>query len=139
MQGSESLRPLLEKILYTNSFLPLSYLFRVCLCGLLDTKLLRGWLIQLAASLDAVSLLKSLQGSSRPFCHNPIGGAGIFAFPLQRFLKFSYFVSRIRHILLFHLLLLIPGSGLIQQQQNNCKNIAEQREISGSPPFMFAS
>jgi hypothetical protein len=39
--------------------------FRVCLCGLLDTELLRGWLIKLAASLEAVSLLKSLQGSSR--------------------------------------------------------------------------
>src|SRR5262245_29177001 len=144
MQGPEKSPAPARENSDTNSFLPLSYLFRVCLCGLLDAKFLRSWLIQLAASLDAVSLLKSLQGSSRPFCHNPIGGAGIFAFPLQRFLKFSYFVSRIRHILLFHLLLLIPGSGLYSSLSNSratvrIKNIAEQREISGSPPFMFAS
>jgi hypothetical protein len=112
MQGPESLRPLLEKILYTNSFLPLSYLLRVCLRGPLDTKLLRSWLIQLAARLDAVSLLRPLSASANLFYHEPIGRAGIFVFLFQRFLKFSNFVSRIRHILLFHLLLLIPGSGL---------------------------
>jgi len=73
MQGPEKSPAPARENSDTNSFLPLSiYLFRVCLCGLLDTKLLRGWLIQLAASLDAVSLLKRLQGGSRLLSHKPI-------------------------------------------------------------------
>jgi hypothetical protein len=84
------------------------HLLRVCLCRLLDSNLFGRLFIELAARLAAVSFLQSLPAGAFLFCPDPIGGARIFGVPFQRFLQFSNFVPRIRHILLFHLLLLIP-------------------------------